>query len=115
MVRVRPKPLASWQTSCRPPMPARLPIRAEQSDIRGRQLAWHTEQAAYLVGSPDGPVAMVSPETRDRIGENCPDRQLGDAALARGLYADLRAQLVRDPERQYHVDVFGSGLCTAGR
>ena len=86
-----------------------------EGDIRGRQVAWNTEQAAYLVGSPDGLVAMVPPETHDRIVENCPDRQPGDAALARDLYANLRAQLVRDPERQYDMDVSGSGLCTAGR
>jgi len=86
-----------------------------EGDIHGRQVAWNTEQAAYLVGSPDDLVAMVPPETYDHIVENCPDRQLGDAAIARDLYADLRAQLVRDPVRQYDMDVSGSGLCTAGR
>jgi hypothetical protein len=58
---------------------------------------------------------MVSPETRDRIVEKCPDRQLGDAAIARDLYADLRGQLVRDPERQYDTDVSGRALCTGGK
>jgi hypothetical protein len=40
-------------------------------------------------------VTLVSSETRDRIVENCLQIQLGDQALARDLYADLREQLVR--------------------
>jgi hypothetical protein len=58
-----------------------------------------------LAGSPDGLVAMVSPETRARIVENCLGRDLGDAALAHELHADLRAQLIRDPERRYDMDL----------
>ena len=58
-----------------------------------------------LAGRPDGLVAMVSSETRDRIVENCLRLQLGDEALAHDLYADLRAQLVGDPERRYDMDL----------
>ena len=43
-----------------------------------------------LAARPDGLVAMVSAETRDRIIENCLRLQLGDEALAHDLYADLR-------------------------
>jgi hypothetical protein len=42
-------------------------------------------------------------ETRDRIVENCLRIQLGDEALAHDLYADLREQLVRTPERRYDM------------
>ena len=49
--------------------------------------------AEDLAAHPDGLVAMVSSETRDRIVENCLRLQLGDEALAHDLYADLREQL----------------------
>jgi hypothetical protein len=58
-----------------------------------------------LAGRPDGLVAMVSSETRDRIIESCLRLQLGEEALARGLYTDLRDQIVRLPERRYDMDV----------
>jgi hypothetical protein len=58
-----------------------------------------------LARRPDGLLAMVSSETRDRIAENCLRLQLGDDALAQGLYADLRAQIIRSPERRYDMDV----------
>jgi len=48
---------------------------------------------------------MVAPETCDRIVENCLGRQLGDEAFAHDLYADLRAQLICDPERRYDMDL----------
>ena len=48
---------------------------------------------------------MVSPETHARIVENCLGHDLGDAALAHELHANLRAQLIRDPERRYDMDL----------
>ena len=53
----------------------------------------------------DGSVSLVSSETRDRIVENCLQIQLGDRAVAHDLYADLREQLVRSPERRYDMEV----------
>jgi hypothetical protein len=47
----------------------------------------------------------VSSETRDRIVENCLQIQLGDRALAHDLYADLREQLIRSPERRYDMEI----------
>jgi hypothetical protein len=61
--------------------------------------------AEDLAASPDGLVTLVSSETRDRIVENCLQIQLGDLALARDLYADLREQLIRSPERHYDMEV----------
>jgi hypothetical protein len=61
--------------------------------------------AEDLAARPDGLVAMVSLETRDRIAENCLRLQLGDAALAHDLYADLREQLMRTAERREDMDV----------
>jgi len=48
---------------------------------------------------------MVSSDTRDRIAENCLSIQLNDGALAHDLYTDLRAQIIRQPERRYAMDV----------
>ena len=56
--------------------------------------------AEDLALRPDGLVTMVSSETRDRIVENCLRLQPGDAALAHGLYADLREQITREGERR---------------
>jgi hypothetical protein len=61
--------------------------------------------AGDLALQPDGLVTMVSSETRDRIVENCLRLQLGDAALARDLYADLREQIGRAGERRYDMDM----------
>ena len=47
----------------------------------------------------------MSSETRDRIVENCLRLQLGDDDLARELYADLREQLIRTPERRSGMEV----------
>jgi hypothetical protein len=58
-----------------------------------------------LAARPDGLVAMVSSETRDRIAENCLRLQLGDQALAHDLYTDLREQLMRTEERREDMDV----------
>jgi hypothetical protein len=58
-----------------------------------------------FASKPDGLVAMVSSETRDRIAENCLRVQLGDERLAHGLYADLREQLIRMPERRHDMDL----------
>jgi len=58
-----------------------------------------------LAARPDGLVAMVSSETRDRIAENCLRLQLGDEALAHDLYTDLREQLLRTAERREDMDV----------
>jgi hypothetical protein len=61
--------------------------------------------AGDLAANPDGLVALVSSETRDRIAENCLRLQLGDPDLARELYADLREQLIRTPERRYGMEL----------
>jgi hypothetical protein len=61
--------------------------------------------AEDLAARPDGLVAMVSSETRDRIAENCLRLQLGDEALAHDLYTDLREQLMRTAERREDMDV----------
>jgi hypothetical protein len=58
-----------------------------------------------LASRPDGLLTLVSSETRDRIVENCLQIQLGDRALARDLYTDLREQLIRSPERRYDMEV----------
>ena len=58
-----------------------------------------------LAARPDGLVTLVSSETRDRIVENCLQIQLGDRALAHDLYADLREQLIRSPERRYDMEM----------
>src|SRR2546423_1594125 len=49
--------------------------------------------AEDFASKPDGLVALVSPEARDRIIQNCLGIQLGDRALAEHVYADLRDQL----------------------
>jgi len=61
--------------------------------------------AGDLASRPDGLVAMVSSETRDRIAENCLSLQLGDEALAHDLYSDLREQIIRQPERHHDKDL----------
>jgi hypothetical protein len=58
-----------------------------------------------LAARPDGLVTMLSSETRDCIVENCLRIQLGDAALARDLYTDLRAQIAGAGERRYDMDM----------
>jgi hypothetical protein len=58
-----------------------------------------------LAARRDGLVTLVSSETRDRIVENCLQIQLGDRALAHDLYADLREQLIRSPERRYDMEI----------
>jgi len=58
-----------------------------------------------FASKPDGLVAMVSSETRDRIVENCLGMQLGDATLAHDMYKDVRRQVVTAAERWHDVRV----------
>lgn len=48
---------------------------------------------------------VASPEALDRIAANALGLRLGDLALGRDLYTDVRNQVVRAPERWHNVDV----------
>ncbi|MDQ3405646.1 MAG: hypothetical protein M3548_20015 [Actinomycetota bacterium] len=48
---------------------------------------------------------IASPDTLDRIATNALGLRLGDEALARDAYADLRDQVIRSPERWRDVDI----------
>jgi hypothetical protein len=58
-----------------------------------------------LASKPDGLVAMVSSETRDRIAENCFRLQFGDQDMAHGFYSDHRKQVIRMPDRLHEMDL----------
>jgi hypothetical protein len=55
--------------------------------------------------SPDALVDVASPATLDKIVRNCLAIQLGDRQLAEDVYADLREQVHRSPERARNTDI----------
>lgn len=55
--------------------------------------------------SPEALTSVASPQTLDRIVENCLAIRLRDRTLAGELYADLRQQLLRAPDRHYDMHV----------
>lgn len=54
---------------------------------------------------PDDLQRVATPELLDNIAANALGLRLGDADFAREIYADIRDQAVRAPERWYDVDV----------
>ncbi|MEU9685366.1 hypothetical protein [Amycolatopsis japonica] len=55
--------------------------------------------------SPEGLKNIASADTLDRIATNAIGLRLDDANIARDVYADLREQVIRSPERWRNVDV----------
>jgi hypothetical protein len=55
--------------------------------------------------SPDALTDVASPATLDKIVRNCLAIRLGDKDLAGDVYADLREQVIRSPERARDTDV----------
>jgi hypothetical protein len=55
--------------------------------------------------APESLTSVASPETLDRIIENCLAIQLGDHELARDAYSDLREQVLRARPRVYDARV----------
>src|SRR5262249_40456822 len=55
--------------------------------------------------APDSLTNVASPKTLDKIVENCLAIQLGDQALAKEVYADVREQVLRSAERWFDVHV----------
>ncbi|GAA2738634.1 hypothetical protein [Actinocorallia aurantiaca] len=76
----------------------RVAIRTEAPAIR---------KAVFdsLAFTPEGLKDITSPDILDRIATNALGLRLGDNQLASDLYADLRAQVVRSPERWHDVHV----------
>lgn len=61
--------------------------------------------AEDLAAKPDGLVSMLSSDMRDRIIGNCLAMQLGEPGLAKDVYADLRSQVIRSPERRHDMTI----------
>lgn len=76
----------------------RRAVRQEAPAIRDAVLDSFAFNADTLKG-------IASPETLDRIAANALGLRLGDAALARDVYTDIRDQVIRAPERWHDVDV----------
>jgi hypothetical protein len=76
----------------------RQAVRQEAPAIRDAVLDSFAFNADTLKG-------IASPETLDRIAANALGLRLGDAALARDVYTDIRNQVIRAPERWHDVDV----------
>ena len=55
--------------------------------------------------APDSLTSVASPAVLDRIVENCLAIQLGDAAFAADVHADLKAQVLRSPERWHDLRI----------
>ncbi|HEX3786109.1 MAG TPA: hypothetical protein VHX38_41205 [Pseudonocardiaceae bacterium] len=55
--------------------------------------------------NPDALKGVASPETLDRIAANALGLRLGDDALARDVYTDIRNQVIGAPERWHDVDI----------
>lgn len=62
---------------------------------------------AVLAAFADSPDAMrdIAPETLDRLATNALSRRLGDERFAAEVYADVRDQAIRAPEKWHDVDV----------
>lgn len=58
-----------------------------------------------LAVKPDDLKRVASPELLDDIATNAMGLRLGDEQFARELYADIRDQAIRAPERWYDVEV----------
>lgn len=54
---------------------------------------------------PDDLKGLASPETLDRVAAGALGLRLDDPVLAKDVYADLRNQIIRAPERWHDVDI----------
>lgn len=70
----------------------RQAVRAEAPAIRDSVV----DAMAF---TPDKMLNVTAPEVLDRVIENALAKQLGDDGLAVDVYADLKAQLLKSPER----------------
>ncbi|OXM65323.1 hypothetical protein [Amycolatopsis vastitatis] len=89
---------ARKETAARTNEQLRHAIRQEAPAIRDAVL----DSFAF---NPGGLKDIASDDTLDRIATNAIGLRLGDQALAADAYSDLRAQVIRSPERWRDVDV----------